>query len=91
MSIYLQLTQQAIYKTIMLMQMVIINGTNIKWQKPQHNQIVKNVNLIIVKMNDYTRLGCIAIEILSDSDFLNYFSLRGTINGVNHIYCKYLT
>lgn len=42
-------------------------------------------------MNDHTRLGCIALEILSDSDFLNYFSLRGSINGVNHIYCKYLT
>ncbi|CAK81085.1 unnamed protein product (macronuclear) [Paramecium tetraurelia] len=44
-----------------------------------------------LKINDQTRYGCIAIEVLSDSDYLTTFSLRGTIFGVNHVYCKYLT
>lgn len=54
-------------------------------------QIVLIIPYYLVKINDQTRYGCIAVEILSDSDYLTIFSLRGTTNGVNHVYCKYLT
>lgn len=66
-------------------------GINTKLRKHLQQLIVRCIFNFLVKINDQTRYGCIALEILSDSDFLTYFSLRGDIKGVNHIYCKYLS
>lgn len=73
-----------------MIQLGNLYGMNIKSAKWAVLQIVIIIPYL-VKINDQTRYGCIALEILSDSDFLTIFSLRGTINGVNHVYCKYLT
>lgn len=82
--------QQKHYKIIILTQQENLYGMSTKSAKLVVLLIVILISKL-VKINDQTRYGCIALEILSDSDYLKIFGLRDTINGVNHIYCKYLT
>ncbi|CAD8141086.1 unnamed protein product [Paramecium pentaurelia] len=64
----------------------IDNNGDYKWYTTPTQLSITNL-----KINDYSRYGCIAQEILNESRFLTLFSLSGIIRGVNHIYCNYLS
>ncbi|CAD8133924.1 unnamed protein product [Paramecium pentaurelia] len=73
--------------TVSMQNNYIMSNGKFAWYTIRESKSITQSNL---QKSHRNREGCIALEIESDSDFTNIFSLTGEVRGVNHVYCKYL-